>query len=306
VLLGLTDFLIGAGRRRQGGVEAATATVGLCQLVGFVAWLCLRPPALQGGEPLALISLAAAALGFAAAWRWGYPLCAAAGAAALFVPLAQLPVGRAAWIVLPLAAAPLLLRGSESRRLPPAHRASCTAVLGVALVALYLAVSLFSWEHQWIEHIGDRYIGTPQPGGLVWWAAAACTALVPIALLAFGVRRRRYPVLLAGIAATIASLVTLRIYVHFLPLWASLALGGLLLFVAALAVQRHLESGRDGERGGFTAAPLFTSGARQRILEAGAAIVAFTPPAAEPAPGGDTGFTGGGGRSGGGGATADF
>ncbi|HVT59540.1 MAG TPA: hypothetical protein VHR45_14200 [Thermoanaerobaculia bacterium] len=301
-LAALTEHQIGTLRRRQGGTEAATSLAAAGCLLGALTWGL--PPHLDWREGFAAISLAAAALLGTAAWRWGYPLYAGAGAAALLLAAAPLPAGRLLWIALPLAAAPLLVRLSEAPRLPPADRDSCTAALIVALAALYTAVNLRSWEEQLIEAAFGRG-GEPRPhGGLAWWAAAAATALVPAVLVALGLRRRRYPLLVAGAGSGVASLVTLRYYVHFAPLWVVLTLSGLLLAALALVLARYLESGPGGERHGITAAPLFADPARGRFLEAGAAALTLAPAARslseEPT------FSGGGGRSGGGGASGEF
>jgi uncharacterized membrane protein YgcG len=177
-------------------------------------------------------------------------------------------------------------------------------VLVVALAALYAAVHLGSWEARLIEEIGGHTVPPRPPGGAAWWAAAAATALVPLVLLGCGLHRRHRALLLVGAGTAVASLVTLRYYVHIAPPWLALILGGGLLLALALAIERYLRSGAGGERHGFTAAPLFTDAARARPLEVAAALLTLTPEArpqaAEPA------FRGGGGRSGGGGATGEF
>jgi len=300
----LTETQTGNLRRRQGGTEAATSFLAVGFLSGAVAWWVLRPPTLDVLHLFAGLCAVSAVLA-AAAWRWGYPLYAGAATAALLPALAGLPLGRLWWIVLPLAAAPFLLKLAAAPRLPPAHRGSWTAVLLVSLAALYAAVHIGSWEEQIIEEIGSLHFVTPAPrGDALWWLSVAATALVPVVLLAFGIHGRRYPLLLLGAGTAVASLVTLRWYVHVAPLWVILTLSGAVLAAAVLLLRRYLESGPGGERHGFTAASLFQDLARQRLLEAGAAIATFTPAARtlhdEP------GFQGGGGQFGGGGASGEF
>jgi len=296
-----TDVQIGSLRRRQGGIEAATSFMALGYLFGAVAWWVFES---KTSADVPILCLAGAVLCAAAAWRWGYPLYAAAATAGLLVATAHLSFGRLLWIVLPLAAAPVLLRLSASLRLPPAHRASCTAVLSVALAGLYAAVHLGSWEKQVIEEIGERHHQAPPGGDLLWWLAVVATALVPAVLLALGLRGRCYPLLLLGAGTAVASLVTLRWYVHLAPLWVVLVVSGILLVAVVFALRRYLESGPEGERHGFTAAPLFQDAARLRLLEAGAAILTLAPEARtiheEPK------FEGGGGQFGGGGASGGF
>jgi uncharacterized membrane protein YgcG len=174
----------------------------------------------------------------------------------------------------------------------------------VALAGLYAAVHIGSWEAQIIEEVGERHRAAPPGGDLLWSLAVAATALVPAVLLALGLRGRRYPLLLLGAGTAMASLVTLRYYVHLAPLWVVLVLSGAALAALVFALRRYLESGPKGERHGFTAAPLFQDPARQRWLEAGAAILTLSPEARpvheEPK------FEGGGGEFGGGGASGQF
>ncbi len=301
----LTEVLTGALRRREGGVEAATSLLAIGLLLGAAAWF-LWNAKLDFENGLPALCLIAAALAGAAAWRWGYPLYAGAAAAATLVALARLPAGRALWIVLPLAAAPGLLRLSESPRLPPAHRSSAMAVLLAALAGLYLAVHAGSWDAGLVERLGGRE-RTPPPSphaGIAWWCAAAATALVPILLLAAGMRRRRLPLLLAGIVAAVASAATLVHYLRLDPAWLVLTAGGALWIAIVLGLWRYLESGPGRERRGFTAAPLLTDRGRQAALETGLAVLTLHP-AARPAEAGQQ-FEGGGGRSGGAGATGEF
>ena len=226
-------------------------------------------------------------------------------AAALLAAFLFVDGGRLAWIALPLVVGPLLLRGSESPRLPPVHRAACTVALAVALLGLYGAFNLVAYDLVLLERfVPDRPQGRfwPVPG--VRAVAIAGTALVPLVYLALGLRSRRAVVRLTGVGAAAASLVTLRYYVHFAPLWVGRALSGGLLIAVALLLRRFLDSGPDHERGGFTAEPLFADPDRLRLLEAGAAILSLSP-AARPAHD-EPKFTGGGGSFGGGGSSSDF
>ncbi|HYL06667.1 MAG TPA: hypothetical protein VE075_11540 [Thermoanaerobaculia bacterium] len=309
-LWALTEIQVGPLRRRQGGVEAATSLLAIGLLLGAAAWFLFGAGKLELADGMPALCLLAAALTGAAAWRWGYPLYAALGAAAVLVALARLPAGRALWIVLPLAAAPALLRLSESPRLPPAHRSAAMAVLLAALAGLYLAVHAGSWDEGIVERLGGREpppAASPAPlpqAGPWWWSAAAATALLPVLVLAAGVRRRRLPLLLAGTAAAVASLATLIRYAQLGPAWLVMTIGGILWVAAALGLWRYLESGTAQERRGFTAAPLLTDRGRQAALEAGLAALTLHPAARTEA--GETHFEGGGGRSGGGGASGEF
>ncbi|HXO27465.1 MAG TPA: hypothetical protein VOA80_08995 [Thermoanaerobaculia bacterium] len=313
-LLALTELQVGSLRRRQGGTEAATSLLGIGLLLAAAAWLLLEARSMDAAASVPALCALAAALAGGAAWRWGYPLYAALGTAAALVALAHLPAGRAVWIALALAAAPALLRLSESPRLPPAHRSSAMAVLLVALGGLYLAVHVGSWDERIVERIGGRDPGPAPPawlpsplsphGSVLWWLAMAATALVPVLVLAAGLRRRRLPLLLAGTVAAVASLATFQHYLRLEPAWLVLTGGGALWIAVVLGLWRYLDSGPAGERGGFTAAPLLTDARRQAALEVGVAVLTLQPEAR--AAGDEHPFEGGGGRSGGAGATGEF
>ena len=304
VLAVATEYQIVPMRRAQGGTEAATSFLAIGYLMGAAAWLVFEPLKLDFRDALPVLCLTGAALAVAAAWRWGYPLYAGAAAAALLVALARPPAGRLLWIALPLAAAPFLLRLSESPRLPPAHRSSFIAVLMVALVGLYVAVHLGSWEEQLVEEIGEARLRLPPQNDTLWWLSVVATALVPVVLLVLGIRSRRYPLLIVGAGTAVASLVTLRWYVHLVPVWVAITASGAALVGLVLGLRRWLDAGPGKERGGFTAEPLFQDLARQRLLEMGAAVASFSPGARnlheEPK------FEGGGGQFGGGGSSAEF
>jgi len=301
-LLAVTGSLIEPMRRAHSGIEDATLLAGLGYLIGFAGWF--SDTQLHWSDELATgaaLLVGAFLLAGAALW-WDYPIYAGAAMAALLGSLTVVPGGRWGWIALPLLAAPFLVRGAEAARLPPAQRTSCLAALGVALAGLYVAVNLVSYDQRWVE-LHDLFGSTegPRRFRLLFMAA---TAIVPIVYLILGLRSRRYVFLVLGAATGIASLATLRFYVHLAPLWVVLTLSGALLMTAVFVLRRYLDSGLGKERHGFTAEPLFEDPGRRRILEAGAAVLSLSPQARplheEPK------FTGGGGEFGGGGASSDF
>lgn len=303
VLAILTEVQTGPLKRAQGGTEAGTSFAALCFLMSGLAWTVFETFHVDDKTGIPFLLVTAAALLAAMAWRWGYPFYAGAAMASLLAAFTYVPGGRLFWIVLPLLAAPFLLRLSDSGRLPPALRRSCTAALFVGLVGLYLAVHLGSFDLGALEFFrrGFASLGPASRSGALRSLSIVATALVPLAYLAVGIRTRRYVFLLLGIGTGIASLVTLRVYVHLAPLWVVLTVSGGALIAGVLAVRRYLDSGPGKERGGFTAEPLFEDLARQRLLEAGAAVVSFTPDARtvheEPKYGGGGGGFGGGGSS---------
>jgi hypothetical protein len=303
VLVGLTEFQIGRLKRSQGGTEEATSFCALGYLIAGIAWFVFEP---IGDAATPLVSLAATPLLAAAAWRWGYPLYAGAATATLLACVAALPFGRALWIVLPLLASAYLVRRSESELLPPAHRNSYKAILVVGLVGLYVAVHLGSFESALVEEIGsgEGVVGPVSTSDVLWWLSVAATVIVPVVLLVIAVATRRYPFLLVGLGTAVASLVTLRYYVHLAPLWVVLTASGIALTASILLLRRFLDSGPNKERHGFTAEALFQDLARQGILEAAAAVVSLSPEARTIRE--ELRFKGGGGEFGGGGSTTEF
>lgn len=300
-LIAATEFQITGMKRARGGVEAAMSLAGIGFMAGFVLWICDKN-GWKGDHSLAAMLLVAAVLLAGAAWRWGYPLYAAAAMAAFlggFVFL--LPWARLIWIVLPLIVALDLTRLSESPYLPPAHRDSCAFALGVALAGLYIAVHLGSLDSRLLE---DWHHGELPSSPFLRGLSMAATALVPVIYLTIGLRSRRYVFLLLGLGTGVASLVTLRYYVHLAPLWVILTLSGAVLVAVVLVLRRYLDSGAERERYGYTAEPLFEEMGRRRMLEAGAAVVSLSPDA-RPIHEGPK-FAGGGGSFGGGGASSDF
>lgn len=305
-LAALTEYQIGPLKRSQGGTEAGTSFAALNFLMGGLTWIVFDRLKLDGEVAIPFLLGIAAVLLAAAALRWGYPFYAALATASFLAALTYAPGSRILWIVLPLAAVPLLLRLSDSERLPPALRHSCMAVLAVGLVALYAAVHLGSFDFGALEVIRRDFsnLGPASRSGILRSLSIAATALVPIVYLGIGIRTRRYIFLLLGIGTGLASLITLRVYIHVAPVWVVLTVSGAALVAVVFILRRYLDSGPNKEMGGFTAEPLFEDLTRQRILEAGAAIAAFTPDARtvreEPK------YAGGGGEFGGGGSSSEF
>jgi len=200
------------------------------------------------------------------------PVLAALAGVCFFLLLAQGPVPRVFWILASAMMIPPLVAAGEDPRFPPAHRRSLQVVLGLSLVVLYVCLHLGAWDDAWIESMrgGDPRLreSALRP------VAILGTVLIPPALVAFGVFSRRRLFLDLGLALGIASLITLRFYVHLAPLWVVLTLGGGAAIAAALALRRFLASGRGGEQAGLTPEPLFEDPARQRSLELAAALAA--------------------------------
>jgi hypothetical protein len=298
-LVALTEWQTGSRRRAQAGAEDLTALAAGAFLVATGLWLLDEPLGL-GGSALETLGFGLGALVLAGcAWRWGSVLMTAAATFCLFGLVARGEGARLNLVAVSALTLCLGLLGETSARLPPRHRRAACAVQLVAAVALYVALHLGSWDEGLLER-GAR------PGATPWRSLfILATALLPVVLIGLAVVMRRRFLLWLGAAAAAASLVTLRFYVHVAPLSVVLGAAGLACLGLALLIERWLEAGPGGARGGFTADPLFGEARGHRVLEI-AVSAAQAGIAPQPARGQGGGFEGGGGDAGGGGATTRF
>ena len=285
----------------RGGVEAA----GFWGLVVLVAALYLFMDSFRVGEPTGpnLVLAGATILFGLAAWRWGSAAWAFLAAFSLFLLLGRAPAGRLLWIACGVALTFVFERVLDRPAWAPSHR-RCAAVLVVTgLLGVYAALNLYALDHRIVEFLRERARDLPGPRfrERIW--STLGTAMLPVAVVWWGIRTRRTFVLDTGLVLSAVSLVTLRFYVHLAPLWVVLTVAGGALFLLALALNRWLARGAEGERDGFTAEPLFADEARLRALELVPVVAAHAPEARAPAP---PGFEGGGGSFGGGGAGGSF
>ena len=93
------------------------------------------------------------------------------------------------------------------------------------------------------------------------------TALVPLLTLAWGVRTRRRWLIALGALGIVASLVTLRHYVHVAPLWVVLIASGAATLAVAAALRRYLESGPGRRAGRADGGPAVRGERRPSVLE---------------------------------------
>jgi MFS family permease len=285
------------------GSAGATAFWGVVFLLGALFILFEEVLHLHEPDGPNAILLAAFALCALAAWRWGSPAWALLAAVALFLLLARAPEGRLLWIACGVGFTALFERVLDRPSWAPSHR-RCAAVLVVAgLAAVYGAMNLYAFDHRLVAFLRETAsaLPGPRPGERVF--ATLGTAILPIAVVWWGVRSRRTFVLGTGLVLAALSFVTLRAYVHLAPLWLILTAAGGALVLLSLALNRWLDEGLGKERSGFTAAPLFSDEGRLRALELLPVLAAHSPQARTPdAPG----FEGGGGSFGGGGAGGSY
>lgn len=301
---GLTDYLVSSRRRTQGGVEEGLAALSFVLVLFAVGWTADDVANLHDVRVIELVLATAAVAGVAVVWRWGMPAFAVVSAVALYVLLAQWASGRVLWVAMALAVAWPLLAARRAPRLPPSARAGADGALAISLAALYIALNHALAEHGFVEVLaGGR--ATYGPSGWFGPFTAVATVVLPLAVLTAGVRMRDRLVLFVGGLMAVASLVTLRYYVHIAPLWVLLVAGGGALIALALLLSRLLASGANRERAGFTAEPLFGGSNRQRLLEIAATLVTLTPEA-RALPAEKAGFEPARGSFGGGGASESF
>lgn len=297
-----TELQIGKLRRADAGAEEATAFLSFWFLVAFLAWLLEGS---GGSLPWRFLSGVGAVVAALAAWRWGLSFFGALSAACLFFSLCFWSGARISWIFAALGLVAPLLSAGVSPRLAPSHRRAADRALVTVLGALYLAIHLGSCDSRLLERVA--LLGPPVegwvscPGRPVYIAA---TALLPPILLAGGILLRRPLLLRMGVLFGVASLITLRFYVHLAPLWIVLLLSGVAAVALGMLLNRFFENGLGGERHGFTAKPLYED-ARSKALDFGLGMAP-----APGAPGTDTpgkpGFQGAGGDYGGGGASGKY
>jgi hypothetical protein len=285
----------------RGGAGATALWAGVLLVVA--AGIYLRDFGVLRGEPgmIALLAVSAVVWG-ATSWRWGNPVFAFFSAASLFILLGRQPYGRFLWVALGVVLATLAWRHLDEPSWPPPHRASAAVLLVAALAALYAAVNYWSVETWWIERLRTGFEWTAPPrAGLV--VAMIATALLPVALIALGIRTRRLVLIDSGAVFLILSVATLRHYVHLAPLWAILGTAGAFLLAFALLLERWLSRGSDKERSGFTAEALFSDEVRAKLLQTIPVAATLSPSASETP---ERAFTPGGGSFGGGGASDRF
>lgn len=302
--LGAADRLEGSPRFARRGVAGAASFLGVAFFVAGFAFFLTEILHVRWDDAIDALLIASALAWAAACLRWGSPLFAALSALSVFVWFGQLPYGRVLWVVVGAALAGMAARRLDEASWAPSHRHAAAVLVVAGIAAVYAAVNVYSFDTHLLEHLGGfaarRIVATRT---LVFLAGLA-TAVVPLAVLAWGLRSRRTFLIDTGIVLLALGFLTLRHYVHVAPLWVVLTLSGAALVVLALAVDRTLRRAREGEIAGFTAEPLFSDERRQHALQVLPVVGAFTPAAARPTATRND-FTGGG-TFGGGGASDNF
>jgi hypothetical protein len=305
-LAAATELQQGRMRFDGCGSEAATSFFALVFVVsseaGFIgiSW--------NSSGHLAAFLLVAAFLCAAAAWRWGYPLYALAAAGCLFGAIACGKENtRAIWVVAALGLLAITARYWDNERLPVHARTSLECLAAATLCALYAAGNRYLFDHGFLRGrtFADAAVTGQEVAGIGKLLSSAATGAIPVAVLAWGLLRRRRLLIDLGLAFSALSLVTLRFYVHLGPLWLVLGGSGAAVLVLAIGADRLLHASPGRERFGLTAEPLFEDQQKLNLLKAAAVIGTLSPdnaPAKELGPE----FKGGGGQYGGGWASGEF
>ncbi len=300
-----TERLEVSRRFARRGAAGAAAFWGILLFLGGLALLLRQIRAIPGEDALRLFLLTSALAWAVACWRWGSPLFAGLSVASFFVLLAQMPFGRVLWIVVGVVLTGVAARRLDDGALAPSHRRAAMVVLLAAVAAIYVALNIYSLDHDLLRTLRPLAPQRVVPSAVVFAGAAVATAVLPLGVLAWGWRSRRTVLLDAGIVLVALSLVTLRYYMHIAPLWAVLLISGATLVALALAVERALRRAPGGEQAGFTSEALFSDDRGQKALQVVAVAGTLTPAAAAAAPA-ERSFVPGGGASGGAGASGKF
>jgi len=299
-----TERLEASPRIARRGAAGTTAVMGVGFLL-FALVLILEAARPRVDDAIDVFLIASGIAWAAACRRWGSPLFAALAVLSIFLFLGRLPHGRLLWLLGGAVVAGLAACRLDTASWAPSHRLGAAVVVVAGIGAIYAAVNAFSMDEHLIEKLDlfspDPAADRPAPSRMLFALSAVATAVVPLAVLAWGARSRRTFVLDTGIVLAALSLVTLRHYVHLAPLWTVLIVAGAALVVMALMVERALRRAPDREIAGFTAEPLFSDERRQHALQIVPVAAAFTPAAPADPPG----FAGGG-KFGGAGATEKF
>ncbi len=301
-LAGATE--VQQGRRRFDGTGGEAAT-SLASVVSLIAGVALLLPRSAPDLRLGAIGLASSLLWGAAWWRWGFPIYAVFAWVSALLGAGQV-VGaiRIFWLLSAAAATVIAWRIENWPSLAPPHRTGWTLIFAAAVASAYAAVNLFSLDHEILERLRPDAALAPPYLRAIRLLFAAATALLPLAVLAAGLRSRRRIAIDTGLALAALSLLTMHAYVHLGPLWLVLAETGVAAVLLAMIAERFLSQGNGHERFGLTAEPLFEDERRVRHVTAAATAV-IASPAARPAAEAPE-FTPGGGTYGGGGASGTF
>ena len=304
-LLAVAAEALRSSRLQGTGAPAAAAFWAVLYLAFGLGGFLMQNLQLADGPALTL-SYAFAAVAFALACaRWGYAAHGVLAAVALFLFLARFPEGRILWIGSGVLVAVAAARRLDRPAYAPPHRRALEGLLAAGAMALYAAINLYSLDRGVVESLRELAGRAPSPPAAARLASAVATALVPAVFLVWGLKSRRPLLLRLGGLFAALSLATLWHDAHLDPLWAFLAGSGVALIFVAMVLNRRLRRSPGGERGGYTASPLFSEIGPEGLSTA-AAVVGFAPDVPQAPEHRPEDYSPGGGKFGGGGASGSF
>lgn len=120
------------------------------------------------------------------------------------------------------------------------YRPGLILLRAAALLSFYLSVNYYV-----VQQVNASLHGGSSPVaiGWFWWTA---TAIVPIAYMVWGIRKKDTILLWTGLALVAASIFTVRYYYHVLPAELAMILAGAILLIGAWALIRYLRIPRNG------------------------------------------------------------
>jgi hypothetical protein len=290
----LSSHLVSRYNLYRFGVEEAVALSSAGLAAGGAALLFAGD-----GNGAAVIGLAVAAVMLAVLYlRFGYVYAAVfAMAAVVALPFqfgSSESVQRAVAVIL-LAAIVVTVRVARAEHGEEHPGDALTVIEAVAWLGMYLLVNL----------VVTSGITQMDRASVVHWVTYGAIWLLPAVLLWLAIRGGERPLLWAGIAMALGTLLSNKEYLGSPRYEWDPIVFGLFLMGVAIAIRRWLASGDGGMRHGYTSARLVASDKDHLGALAMVSTVHTDVPVSEQAPAADPSI-GGGGRSGGGGAGGSF
>ena len=293
VCIGVAEALIARLRFYRFGVEEALAVASVVLLGVSGAALTDASDIRRFGHPSWAVGLLiGAAGGFGLYRRFGFVYAAIGGmACAAAIPF-QLYLSATVQHLVAAAMLAAMFFAARSNRLryQDEYPGDEYGLLQAAAWAgLYITMNL--------QLMGVRIEGS------FYWFTYVMTWALPVAGLYLAIRDKDRPLIAVSVVMALVTLVTNKSYLRW-PRheWDPILLG-ILLMAVAIGLRRWLLQGPNGQRHGFTPAPVLSQDS-EALTALSTASVTFRPHAPSPRPDPGSGFDGG--RSGGGGASGSY
>src|SRR5262245_10710852 len=209
----ITERLEASPRHARRGSAGATSFWAVVLVLLALGLFLADTMRLRFDDAIDIVLAAGCVAWAASSWRWGNPLFAGLSAVSLFLFLGRLSWGRVLWVVMGAALVLLAARWLDAASLPPSHRRSMKILVLLGIAAVYVAINAYSLDRHVLEdlrrYVWNREAPSPALFALSWLG----TALIPPAVLLWGIRARRSFLIDAGIVLVGLSNVTLRYFV---------------------------------------------------------------------------------------------